>query len=934
MKKITIMIILLITFILMQGQFIWEDPGIWAGQESMIQVDDYNSRLITMESDGGYIFVWMENKTGDTQVYGQKLSASGDELWEEPISFISGEFYPSLQYGISDSSGNVIITYFFPGENMIHFMKRDSDGALIWETEFGFLPGGVINPFLRRGIEDDFYLCYQQDAEEYGRNNGFCHFDEDGNITWNWVEGMTLGYRNDDFCKVDDAGNLAVLFLDDDDALVLQKYTADGESVYPGGITIVEDFYGGSHGSGIFFEITPGGDYLCGWNFATAYILQNGNLAWVMNNYNLYDFQTEFLVAGNDVFYAFSSDGEVYQFDYQTQLQWFQTVMDESEETASAWIKTDDGIRFIKRNTVYYDEIQNYTLIDYNSDGELISPASGWYDFDVYPQCYRSAWFRTTAGETFWAGLKRDDQLQQVLDFVVISDSGDFLTGTEPVIVREGVERYLIPQEVYIAEDFEAILMKHTGYQEMDYGGNRLILQCLNGAGEPLSNPEGDIVFSGVTRVLDRNDNLVLIYNREMEQKRVHLLDMELGVDLWGESGIDFALGESVGYVSGSLTGDVANIYWDGGDDFKYQQIIGGETVLEDGGVIVELNQLAYGEVDVRGRFLINHYFWGGLHISHIGDEGDIDWSTGCGRYILTIQVNDDYRLTEQGLLVLHSGTSIADVRCQLLSNEGEHVFGTNGLDIGYEIPENIWGIVLFSNSFGVIRYDAESGNPAKFQSYTMAGAVLQEEVYLPDTENCEIVDVQAVDDGLVVFMTQLQGEYADLKMGYYDFNGNLQNIPGENPVTCYAEYSHNKSLAAEVFDDDVYFCWQSMVSNPYQYMGYSGSDVMIQGWSIPEVKAEENDIPSVTCTMELMPNPFNPELHISWTLAKDGVNGTISIYNVKGQIVWKEDIIESKGDVVWEGRDISGSKCSSGVYFIRLQSGNEVLHKRAVLLK
>lgn len=80
-----------------------------------------------------------------------------------------------------------------------------------------------------------------------------------------------------------------------------------------------------------------------------------------------------------------------------------------------------------------------------------------------------------------------------------------------------------------------------------------------------------------------------------------------------------------------------------------------------------------------------------------------------------------------------------------------------------------------------------------------------------------------------------------------------------------------------------------------------------------------------------LYPNPFNPSTEVSFSLPADN-HVKLSVYNIQGQEV----------DIIFEGAQSlgshsytwNGSDFSSGVYYIRLQSGNMVTSQKALLVK
>ena len=91
------------------------------------------------------------------------------------------------------------------------------------------------------------------------------------------------------------------------------------------------------------------------------------------------------------------------------------------------------------------------------------------------------------------------------------------------------------------------------------------------------------------------------------------------------------------------------------------------------------------------------------------------------------------------------------------------------------------------------------------------------------------------------------------------------------------------------------------------------------------------NQVPDKFSLGNAYPNPFNPAAEISFTLPADG-HVKLSVFNVKGQEV----------DVIFEGFQSIGSHQyrwdagdqPSGVYYMRLMSGNQVETVKAVLMR
>jgi len=83
-------------------------------------------------------------------------------------------------------------------------------------------------------------------------------------------------------------------------------------------------------------------------------------------------------------------------------------------------------------------------------------------------------------------------------------------------------------------------------------------------------------------------------------------------------------------------------------------------------------------------------------------------------------------------------------------------------------------------------------------------------------------------------------------------------------------------------------------------------------------------------------PNPFNPTTNISFEL-KDGGQTSLVIYNLKGQVVrtlLHENAKAGSHTLAWDGKDNSGTKVGSGIYFYRLTSGTQTTSRKMLLMK
>ena len=186
------------------------------------------------------------------------------------------------------------------------------------------------------------------------------------------------------------------------------------------------------------------------------------------------------------------------------------------------------------------------------------------------------------------------------------------------------------------------------------------------------------------------------------------------------------------------------------------------------------------------------------------------------------------------------------------------------------------------------------------------------------------------------------------------------ENSGAADSIFCYVENSHNLDFN----DAQLKFI---MPNNAEEYIVFNGSLTQIDESGDFAVCYVSVDIPangnvSVSVVADLdasaqnpltpqdlqltnYPNPFNPTTTISFSLAESSSLITLGIYNLKGQKIkdistslCHPEFIEEQGEieysVIWNGTDDNGIEVSSGIYFIKLKSGDQESSKKIMFLK
>ena len=127
----------------------------------------------------------------------------------------------------------------------------------------------------------------------------------------------------------------------------------------------------------------------------------------------------------------------------------------------------------------------------------------------------------------------------------------------------------------------------------------------------------------------------------------------------------------------------------------------------------------------------------------------------------------------------------------------------------------------------------------------------------------------------------------------------------------------------------------------PIEYYTFTFSEavnsVMLDagGWILKDVE-EKSEPLLLPVKMAITPNPFNETTTIAFETSIGGLIEVV-IYEVTGARViglYRKALPPGYHEVVWDGKNGTGNPVSSGVYFVRLQTPQGTLVKKAVFIK
>lgn len=101
-------------------------------------------------------------------------------------------------------------------------------------------------------------------------------------------------------------------------------------------------------------------------------------------------------------------------------------------------------------------------------------------------------------------------------------------------------------------------------------------------------------------------------------------------------------------------------------------------------------------------------------------------------------------------------------------------------------------------------------------------------------------------------------------------------------------------------------------------------------------IHGDKIDLPIEFMLHQNYPNPFNPSTTINFALPRES-EVLLKIFNIKGGLVCtlvERKLPRGSHSVIWNGQDLRGKQCPSGIYFCRLKAGDFTSMKKLTLLK
>ena len=313
-------------------------------------------------------------------------------------------------------------------------------------------------------------------------------------------------------------------------------------------------------------------------------------------------------------------------------------------------------------------------------------------------------------------------------------------------------------------------------------------------------------------------------------------------------------------------------------------------------GCWMDLDDRSDGQIFYGGdssHFVITYY-----HYHDYGD--DTEWMT----FQIILYANGNIKLqfndTESTIDATSTSTTVNGDACIGIENAAG--------DAGIQYRNNGEGGPIFGSDLAIAFGLDDSSLPVSLSSFT---AVYEDAPVLHWTTQSESDNL-----GWNVYRGMFENGYQE--EDYIQINTEL--IPGMGNCTEPTDYTFVDEYP--VVEGTTYWYWLESVSttNQVDFYGPISLEIPIQG-EIPNIVLETTMEPN-------FPNPFNPRTTIKFSIA-EGEKGTLSIYNIKGQIIVSEKFDTGEFRYEW-----NADKVSSGIYFYKLTTPSKEINRKMILLK
>ncbi len=891
------------------GELLWQEGG----KPVCVNPGEQIGLNMEADNDGGAFILWADRRGIGFDIYGQRISASGDPLWAvNGIPIADGPGNEVQNTMLPDGQGGMMVAYVhtFNDNDDIYAKHFNANGEMTWTEpmELAVAPGNQNGVRMARLTDGDFVIVWTDQASEdadsdiYGQKINIA-----GQMLWadNYIV-----YSDSDQPVSEHQNNARIQATSDNAAVVVwedkrlssqntdlfaQKIAANGDKLWDlNGVAVsTAEFDQGaarlaSDGAGGVFIVWD--DY------------RNGN-------------------SPNEDIYAqrLSSSGEAL---------WGEDGM----AICTAPFTQMGGLVKVSGDNVYI----NWLDIRNGSDGIYYQVV----DFDGDIQLAENG------VEVFW-GLSGD---------VPKGDYRIFARDNDTIMVWKDTRFSNIGDRVY--------------YQILDSDGNTL----LETNGRPLT-VEHEGYQDEMDAVMTDTGEVAVVWqdNRSgTSQIYAQLIDVD-GNRAWGDNGLkvmadtEESLGQElpqVSYHDGSFYVGWWEWYFTAfGARYQVlgQRIQNGERLWGPGGVQISLPEYEFDDFENQLEALEGNVFaWSQVNpviftkrvmVKKVNsDDGSAADGWADHGIFVTDNVSNPNQLYPTLTILPNENISVLwrDQRDgffsyyeQYISPTGERLLDEAGIPLTDTIYEQD-ALKLAQTNTGVIAVWTETGTDGepdikakKYITYPGVPNWGDDGIHVVERNNSQEQPTITTFDGggSMVAWAEFYTEDSDIFYNYLNPDGSLV-FGNEGAVLC-DNIKSQYMPAATTLNDYAYVIWaDGLSSGKTEILGLYAQKLTMETVSTDD----ESNAPAINALKlaQNYPNPFNPTTTILLNLAQPA-DLDLSIYNSKGQLVRRlhsGNLHQGDHLFVWNGKDQSGNSVASGVYFYKAESGAQSEIKKMLLMK
>ncbi|MDY0152188.1 MAG: FlgD immunoglobulin-like domain containing protein [Candidatus Cloacimonas sp.] len=886
------------------GQLLWA-----AGGKPVCTLTGMQIALnMEADSDGGAFIVWSDSRHPSKDLYGQRISATGDPVWTVDGIAIASDTGDEIQNTmLPDGQGGMIIAYThtYVGADDIFAKRFNSAGTMVWPNTLVLsnAPGAQNGVRMAALTGGDFVFTWEDqrnpDPDIYAQKINLAGQPQWGDfliVYSDQDQPLPATQKNPRIVRTSDNG--AIIIWEDkrvdpqNPDLFAQKISAAGTKLWnPAGIALcVAEF------AQIGQRMAPdnsGGCYVV-WDD-----LRNGN-----DPYD--DIYAQHLSATGEALWQ--ANGKPISLADNAQNGGLIKVS--GDHIYINWMDVRNG-----SVGIYYQALDTAGNMLLETNGKLVFwGLSGDTPLDNYLIRKRS-----NDVAVIWQDTRFANDGYRIY-YQILNPDGtiDFEVNGRPITDAVG-DKQLAPHAVVTPDDYLAI-----AWEDARGANPKVYAQLLSPTGERLWGNTGlemtdmSPIRQKDARISYYNGSYYVAWSNSDQVGsdffyHVYAQRIQNGQKMWGPNGIMISELPTGAQNKECILYDLYDNYlvWHKSDPSDYSQTIWVKRVNEAGTAMAGwpnegLKVSTYSEEPTQM-----------LPKAHLTPEGI---------FVMWKDMREDWVLNFWGQQISPNGVRLWDPQGVNLADNGrEQEYPTithSNSGITFAWCESINGVPdIFAQKFSY------GGNPLWSN---LGYAVVQK-----DSTQSKPSIVSFANGGSIVAWADYFGIESDIYYKYIRENGEMVSDNSAGNILSSATKQQYDPVGV-AFGNEAYYIWAD---------GRTGGKTEILGLfaqklsnEVPSALSDEN-APALGsfALKQNHPNPFNPSTTISFALAKNSPAWELKIFNLKGQLVktlFSGNLEKGNHSLIWDGKDNNGSSVGSGVYFYRLSDGTDSQQRKMLLMK